>query len=72
MGHTTLIECQIDPMDTTPVQIRPYKLSFEEQRKAGQDRGATAQGDGDRALTIGLGGPNLSGFKTWWWLEVSD
>jgi hypothetical protein len=34
MGYTTLIECEIDPMDTTPVQIRPYKLSFEEQRKA--------------------------------------
>jgi hypothetical protein len=34
MGYTTLIECEIDPMDTTPVQIRPYKLSFEEQREA--------------------------------------
>jgi hypothetical protein len=34
MGYTTLIECEIDPMDTIPVQIRPYKLSFEEQRKA--------------------------------------
>jgi hypothetical protein len=26
MGYTTLIECVIDPMDKTPVQIRPYKL----------------------------------------------
>jgi hypothetical protein len=34
MGYTTLIECEIDTMDTTPVQIRPYKLSFKEQRKA--------------------------------------
>jgi hypothetical protein len=34
MGYTTLIECEIDPMDTTPVQIRPYKLSFKEQHKA--------------------------------------
>jgi hypothetical protein len=34
MGYTTLIECEVDPMDTTPVQIRPYKLSFEEQREA--------------------------------------
>jgi hypothetical protein len=34
MGYTTLIESEIDPTDTTPVQIRPYKLSFEEQRKA--------------------------------------
>jgi hypothetical protein len=34
MGYTTLIGCEIDPMDTTPVQICPYKLSFEEQRKA--------------------------------------
>jgi hypothetical protein len=34
MGYTTLIECEIDPMDTTPVRIRPYKLLFEEQREA--------------------------------------
>jgi hypothetical protein len=34
MGYTTPIECEIDPMNTTPVQIRPYKLSFKEQRKA--------------------------------------
>jgi hypothetical protein len=34
MGYTTVIGCEIDPMDTTPVQIRPYKLLFEEQRKA--------------------------------------
>jgi hypothetical protein len=34
MGYTTLIECEIDPMDTIHVQIRPYKLSFEGQRKA--------------------------------------
>ena len=34
MGYTTLIECEIDPMDKTPVQIRPYKLAFEEQREA--------------------------------------
>jgi hypothetical protein len=34
MGYTILIECEIDPTDTTPVQIRPYKLSFEEQREA--------------------------------------
>jgi hypothetical protein len=34
MGYTTLIECKIDPMDTTPVQIRPYKLLFEEHREA--------------------------------------
>jgi hypothetical protein len=34
MGYTTLIECEIDPMDKTPVQIWPYKLAFEEQREA--------------------------------------
>jgi hypothetical protein len=34
MGYTTLIEFEIDPMNTTPVQIRPYTLSFEEQREA--------------------------------------
>jgi hypothetical protein len=34
MGYTTLIECEIDPLDKTPVQIRPYKLAFEEQREA--------------------------------------
>jgi hypothetical protein len=34
MGYTTLIECEIDPMDTTPVRFRPYKLLFEEQREA--------------------------------------
>jgi hypothetical protein len=34
MGYTTLIECEIDPMDKTPVQIRPYKLVFDEQREA--------------------------------------
>jgi hypothetical protein len=34
MGYTTLIECEIDPINTNPVQIRPYKLSFEEQREA--------------------------------------
>jgi hypothetical protein len=32
--YTTLIECEIDPLDKTPVQIRPYKLAFEEQREA--------------------------------------
>jgi hypothetical protein len=34
MGYTTLIECEIDPLDKTLVQIRPYKLAFEEQREA--------------------------------------
>jgi hypothetical protein len=34
MGYTTLIECEIDPLDKTAVQIRPYKLAFEEQREA--------------------------------------
>jgi hypothetical protein len=34
MGYTTLIECEIDPMDKTPVHFRPYKLTFEEQREA--------------------------------------
>jgi hypothetical protein len=34
MGYTTLIECETDPMDKTPVQIRPYKLAFKEQREA--------------------------------------
>jgi hypothetical protein len=34
MGYTTLIECEIDPLNKTPVQIRPYKLAFEEQREA--------------------------------------
>jgi hypothetical protein len=29
MGYTTLIECEIDPLDKTPVQIRPYKLAFQ-------------------------------------------
>jgi hypothetical protein len=33
-GYTTLIECKIDPLDKIPVQIRPYKLAFEEQREA--------------------------------------
>jgi hypothetical protein len=26
MGYTTLIECEIDPLDKIPVQIQPYKL----------------------------------------------
>lgn len=34
MGYTTLIECEIDPLDKIPFQIRPYKLAFEEQREA--------------------------------------
>jgi hypothetical protein len=34
MRYTTLIECEIDPLNKTPVQIRPYKLAFEEQREA--------------------------------------
>jgi hypothetical protein len=34
MGYTTLFECEIDPLDKTPVYIRPYKLAFEEQREA--------------------------------------
>jgi hypothetical protein len=34
MGYTTLIECEIDPLDKTPVQIRPNELAFEEQREA--------------------------------------
>jgi hypothetical protein len=34
IGYTTLIECEIDPLDKTPVQIHPYKLAFEEQREA--------------------------------------
>jgi hypothetical protein len=36
MGYTTFIECEIDPLDKTPVQIRPYKLAFEEQREVGR------------------------------------
>jgi NADH:ubiquinone oxidoreductase subunit D len=34
MGYTTLIECETDPLDKTPVQFRRYKLAFEELRKA--------------------------------------
>jgi hypothetical protein len=34
MGYTTLIEREIDPLDKTPIQVRPYKLAFEEQREA--------------------------------------
>jgi hypothetical protein len=36
MGYTTSIECEIDPMDKTPGQIRPYKLAFKEQREAAE------------------------------------
>jgi hypothetical protein len=31
MGYTTLIECEIDPLDKTSVQTRPYKLAFEQR-----------------------------------------
>jgi hypothetical protein len=34
MGYTTLIEFENATLDKTPVQIRPYKLAFEEQREA--------------------------------------
>ena len=34
IGYTTLIQCEIDLSDQTPVQIRPYKLSFHEQKEA--------------------------------------
>jgi hypothetical protein len=37
MGYTTLIECETDPKDKTLVQIRPYKLAFEEQREAARN-----------------------------------
>jgi hypothetical protein len=32
-GYTTLIECKVDPLDKSHVQIRPYKLAFEEHRE---------------------------------------
>ena len=34
MGYTTLIQCEIDPTDLKPVQLKPYKLSFHEQKEA--------------------------------------
>jgi hypothetical protein len=46
MGYTTLIECEVDPLDKTPVQIRPYKLAFEEQREAAKFIEQTFKGKG--------------------------
>lgn len=34
MGYTTLIQCEIDLTDQKPVQFKPYKLSFHEQKEA--------------------------------------
>jgi hypothetical protein len=34
LGYTTLIEHEIDLVHCTPVELRPFKLSFEEQRYA--------------------------------------
>lgn len=34
MGYTTLIQCEIDLKDEKPVQFKPYKLSFHEQKEA--------------------------------------
>ena len=34
MGFTTLIQCEIDLSNQSPVQFKPYKLSFHEQKEA--------------------------------------
>jgi hypothetical protein len=36
LGYTTLIEHEIDLINDTPVKIKPYKLSFEEQKVAAE------------------------------------